>query len=118
MISRLTSFPALIRLKAHVDARLGLPTKSHRPTVGSLVVAAKRGFRGTFQPFINEILDRQTRFNEELLGWGRALSEDIEQLDRNVTHLQLQTELRIGRLEALVERLEGFHRAHGERETP
>lgn len=107
--STLASFQLLQRLRNLVDSRLGTPPRSHRPApVGPVLVGVKRGFRRAFQPLINEVLDRQTRFNEELLDWGRALSRDLESLERSMTSLSTSVDLRLSRLEAIVTRLEAL----------
>lgn len=61
-------WPALLqtaRLKR--DTRYADAPSSHRPVVGPVLVLAKRAFRLTFQPFINEALRRQVEFNEAIL---------------------------------------------------
>ena len=42
--------------------------RSHRRVLGTPVRVAKRAFRLLFQPFINETLDRQARFNDHAVG--------------------------------------------------
>lgn len=106
--STLTSVAFLRRLQGFVDTRLGAPVKTHRPPpLGPAIVAAKKTFRRAFQPFINEVLGRQTQFNEELIAWGRAITRDVEALERSMTALRTILDLRLSRLEATVARVEG-----------
>jgi hypothetical protein len=105
--STLASFQMLQRLRNFVDSRLGVPPTSQRPApVGPVLVGVRRGFRRAFQPLINEVLDRQTRFNEEVLDWGRALTRDIESLERSFVSMSTSIDLRLTRLEAIATRLE------------
>jgi hypothetical protein len=107
----LASFAVLQRLRALVDTRLGTAPRSERPApIGTLVVGVKRGFRRAAQPFINEIMNRQARFNEELLEWGRALTRDVESLERSMMALRSSLDLRLARLEALAARVEELER--------
>lgn len=107
--SNLASFQLLQRLRSFVDSRLGVPPRSARPApVGPVLVTVKRGFRRAFQPLINEVLDRQTRFNEEVIGWGRALTRDVESLERSLVAMRTSTDFRLTRLEALATRLEAL----------
>jgi len=105
--STFASVAYLRRLQGFVDTRLGGAVNTHRPwPVGPAIVAAKRTFRRAFQPFINEVLGRQTQFNEETIVWGRALTRDVEALERSMTALRTSIDLRLSRLEAAVARLE------------
>ena len=93
--SNLASFHLLQRLRSFVDSRLGVPPRSARPApVGPVLVGVKRGFRRAFQPLINEVLDRQTRFNEEMIGWGRALTRDVESVERSLVSMRTSIDLR------------------------
>ncbi|MEW6434456.1 MAG: hypothetical protein AB1730_23390 [Myxococcota bacterium] len=105
--STLASAAFLRRLQDLTDSRLGAAVKTHRPPpLGPAIVAAKKTFRRAFQPFINEVLGRQTLFNEELVIWGRAITRDVEALERSMTALRTSIDLRLSRLEAAVARLE------------
>ncbi len=105
--SSLASFQLLQRLRSFVDTRLGVPPQTTRPApVGPVLVGVKRGFRRAFQPLINEVLDRQTRFNEEVLDWGRAITRDVESLERSLVAMRTSIDLRLSRLEAIAARLE------------
>lgn len=105
----LASVAFLRRLQGFVDTRLGAAVKTHRPPpLGPAIVAAKMTFRRAFQPFINEVLGRQTQFNEELIVWGRALTRDVEALERSMTALRTSLDLRLSRLEGAVARLEAL----------
>lgn len=107
--STLSSFQLLQRLRSFVDSRLGVPPRTTRPApVGPVLVGVKRGFRRAFQPLINEVLDRQTRFNEEMIEWGRALTRDVESLERSLVAMRTSIDLRLTRLEAITTRLEAL----------
>jgi hypothetical protein len=107
--STLSSFQLLQRLRSFVDSRLGVPPRTTRPApVGPVLVGVKRGFRRAFQPLINEVLDRQTRFNEETIEWGRALTRDVESLERSLVAMRTSIDLRLTRLEAIATRLEAL----------
>ncbi|MHB1845237.1 MAG: hypothetical protein ACYCWW_10435 [Deltaproteobacteria bacterium] len=81
-------FGELLRsLALNADSSQGFPPQSHR-SFGGAVVAAKRGFRLAFQPFINEALARQRSFNQRLLDALAALRSE-----------QLELEARLDRLE-------------------
>lgn len=107
--STLASFQLLQRLRSFVDTRLAAPPQTTSPApVGPVVVGVKRGFRRAFQPLINELLERQTRFNEEMIGWGRALTRDVESLERSLVAMRTSIDLRLTRLEAIATRLEAL----------
>lgn len=57
--------------------------RSHRRILGTPVRAAKRAFRLLFQPFINEALDGQARFNDDVVA-------SAEELRRGIHGLSLQ----------------------------
>lgn len=110
--STLSSTAFLGRLKALVDARLGLRIRTHRPPpLSAVVVATKRAFRLLAQPLINEVLEKQTAFNKELVDWSRAVTHDIEAVERSVLAMRTGLELRLTRLDAAVARLEKDARA-------
>lgn len=80
-------FGRLLRsLTLNADSAQGYPPQSHR-SFGGAVVAAKRGFRLAFQPFINEALARQRSFNERLLDALAALHADQLRLERRLDAL-------------------------------
>lgn len=117
--SALPSSALLARLRSFVDSRLAVPPRSDRPApVGPAVVAVKRGFRRAFQPLINDLLDRQAKFNAELLDWGRAVTRDIESLERSMTALRSSLDLRLARLESLAARIEALERKNDTAEKP
>jgi hypothetical protein len=116
--NNLASFHLLQRLRSFVDTRLGVPPQSSRPApVGPVLVGVKRGFRRAFQPFINDLLDRQTRFNEEMIAWGRALTRDVESVERSLVAMRTGIDLRLSRLEAIVERLEKLQNQKQQEDT-
>ena len=81
-------FGRLLRsLSENADAAQGFPPQSHR-SFGGAVVAAKRGFRMAFQPFINEALARQRGFNQRLLDALAALRSEQLRLESRLEALE------------------------------
>lgn len=89
----------LRQLEELQDARTALPITSHRAGYGQLIVSAKRVFRGAFQPFINEVLRKQTGFNEVLVRGLDLLSRDIRSLERAMVSTRHGLDGRVRRLE-------------------
>src|SRR5580692_10930656 len=98
---------ALEQLNSLRDAAKGLPISSHRRGIGALVVSSKKLLRRMTQPMINEVLRKQSRFNEETLVILRTLILDLKSLQDGVLAMQLDFEERLRRLEKNVERLAG-----------
>jgi hypothetical protein len=82
------------------DSRYAEPPSSHRPVVGPVLVLAKRAFRLTFQPFINEIMRRQVEFNEAILESLATLYEHQQESARTQALWRQELERRLARLEA------------------
>jgi len=81
-------FALLLRsLSEDADTSQGFPAQSHRK-LGGAVVAAKRGFRLAFQPFINEALSRQKIFNRRLLDILSILHVENQRLAERVKELE------------------------------
>jgi len=76
----LSEDPPLDRLTTLQDARTGLAIHSHRKLLGPFLVAAKRGFRLAFRPFLNEALRKQSLFNETLVSLLQAEHVALEGL--------------------------------------
>jgi hypothetical protein len=95
----------LDRLGSLRDAQKGLPISSHRPGVGRLVVSVKRLMRFVLQPLINEILLKQSRFNEETLVVLRSLVLDLKSLQDGTIAANADVEERLRRMEKNIERL-------------
>lgn len=72
---------------------------SHRRFLGLPVRAVKRVFRVLFQPFINEILDRQTVFNQNMVGLADLQRDTLLLLRRKAEGEREELEARIERLE-------------------
>jgi hypothetical protein len=87
------------------DARIGLPVTSHRRRIGRVIVASKRALRFVLQPLINELLRKQTVFNEEALLVIRTIAFDLKSLQDSALAGQPEIEQRLSRLEKNVERL-------------
>jgi hypothetical protein len=105
--STLASFQLLQRLRSFVDTRLAAPPQSeHAAPVGPVLIGVRRGVRRALQPLINEVLERQTSFNELTLEWGRAITRDVESLERSLVAMRASIDLRLSRLEAIAARLE------------
>jgi hypothetical protein len=101
---------ALEQLSSLRDAAAGLPISSHRRGIGRLIVSGKKLMRSMTQPMINEVLRKQSRFNEELLMVARTLVLDLKSLQDGVLAAQVDHEERLRRLEKNVERLAGESR--------
>ncbi len=81
-------FAILLRsLSEDADTSQAFPAQSHR-RLGNAVVAAKRGFRMAFQPFINEALSRQKQFNRRLLDILSILHAENQRLTERVKQLE------------------------------
>lgn len=105
--STLSSSAFLGRLRALVDARLGLPIRTHRPPpLRTVVIAAKKAFRLLAQPLINEAMAKQVAFNQELVEWSQAITNDLEALERSMVAMRAGSELRIRKLEGALAQLE------------
>lgn len=105
--STLSSAAFLARIKALADARLGLPIKTHRPApIGTLIIAVKKAFRLLAQPLLNEALAKQAAFNRELVDWSRAVTYDVEAVERSMLAMRTGLEIRMSRLDAVIARLE------------
>jgi hypothetical protein len=98
---------ALERLGMLRDAAEGLPILSHRVGVGTLIVSGKKLMRAVSQPMINEVLRKQSRYNEEALLILRTLVLDLKSLQDGVLAANADFEERLRRLEKNVERLVG-----------
>lgn len=81
------------------DSRYADPPSSHRPLVGPALVLAKRAFRLTFQPFINEMMRRQVEFNEAILESLATLYEHQQESARTQALWRQELERRLARLE-------------------
>jgi len=105
--STLSSVAFLNRLKALADARLGLPIRTHRPPpLGTVIVMFKKAFRLLAQPLLNEALKKQATFNQEVVDWSRAVTQDIEAVERSMLAMRTGLEIRMSRLDAAIARLE------------
>jgi len=89
----------LQRPKDYVDTREGGRPTSHRPVLGPVLVALKTGFRKSFQPFINEVLRTQVRFNEAILDAVAHVHDEIAQHAENQALFRRQVERRLAALE-------------------
>jgi predicted RecB family endonuclease len=103
-----TAGALLRRLNELRDVRLGLPITSHRRGVGKVVVASKKAFRLTLQPFVNELLRKQAEFNETAIETLKVLASEISSLESAVLSFRAGQDARIKQLEAEVERLRGI----------
>ncbi|MCY1030802.1 hypothetical protein OV207_04985 [Corallococcus sp. BB11-1] len=82
------------------DSRYADAPTSHRPVVGPALVMAKRAFRLTFQPFINEALRRQVEFNEAILEALALIHEHQRVQARTQTLWRQEVEKRLEQLDA------------------
>jgi hypothetical protein len=93
----------LYEARAFCDSRTAPRPTSHRALIGSFVVLGKRWFRTLGQPFINEVLRQQVRFNEALLeavtrGFT-SLRKDVEEERLRQVQFRRAVELRLRELE-------------------
>ena len=98
---------ALEQLASLRDAAAGLPISSHRPGIGRLIVSGKKLVRRMTQPMVNEVLRKQSGFNEETLVILRTVILDLKSLQDGALAAQVDIEERLLRLEKNVERLAG-----------
>jgi hypothetical protein len=91
--------PFLQRARDLVDARRGPGPTSHRKLVGPALVLAKRGFRASFQPFINEVMQAQVRFNEAILDALAQVHDELAQHLENQALFRARVEERLEKLE-------------------
>lgn len=103
----------LDRLALYSDARTGLPIESHRQRIGAALVMAKKGFRKSFQPFLNEALRKQALFNEAALDTFKSLYRELSSLESAVLAFRTSNDLRLRHLE---EKLSALQQAS--REAP
>jgi hypothetical protein len=94
------------RLRALQNPKEGLPISSHRARVGRLIVAGKKAFRTGFQPFINEVLNKQAQFNEAAVHLSQAIYRDFSSLEGGVLAMREAQNRRIAQLEADVRSLQ------------
>ncbi len=100
--------PFLQRPREYTDTRAGGPPTSHRPVLGPVLVATKTLFRAAAQPFINEIMRTQVRFNEAILD---AVAQVHDQLQQNAENQALFRKQLDARLKTIEDRLA---KSHGE----
>ena len=92
--------PFLQRARDLVDSRTAGAPSSHRPVLGPALVAAKKAFRGSFQPFINEIMRAQVRFNEAILDAVAQVYDQLQQNAENQALFRKQVDARLKEIEA------------------
>lgn len=101
-----TAAPYVRRLRELANAATGLPITSHRAFVGTAVVAGKRVFRKSLQPFINELLLKQTRFNETVADFTTSIYRDLQSLEGAVFGVRAALDLRLTGIEQRLEKIE------------
>ena len=95
-----TEWPPLLQQpRAKKDSRYAEPPTSHRPGLGPVLVLAKRAFRLTCQPFINEVLRKQVEFNEAILDSLALLYEHQREESRSRTAWRREVMERLSTLE-------------------
>ncbi len=97
-----TPWPALLQeARGKMDSRYAAPATSHRGGLtGTALVLAKRAFRLTFQPFINEVLRKQVEFNESILDALATLHDVQREQGRAQAAWRKEWERRLAQLEA------------------
>ncbi|GEL71626.1 hypothetical protein [Myxococcus virescens] len=95
-------WPALLQeARGKMDSRYAEPATSHRGGfTGTALVLAKRAFRLTFQPFINEVLRKQVEFNESILDALATLHDVQREQARAQAAWRKELERRLAKLEA------------------
>ncbi|MFP2960469.1 hypothetical protein ACLEPN_22265 [Myxococcus sp. 1LA] len=95
-------WPALLQeARGKMDSRYAEPATSHRGGLtGTALVLAKRAFRLTFQPFINEVLRKQVEFNESILDALATLHDVQREQARAQAAWRKEMERRLAQLEA------------------
>ncbi|NOJ77035.1 hypothetical protein [Myxococcus xanthus] len=95
-------WPALLQeARGKMDSRYVEPATSHRGGLtGTALVLAKRAFRLTFQPFINEVLRKQVEFNESILDALATLHDVQREQARAQAAWRKELERRLAKLEA------------------
>ena len=97
----------LRKLEALADAKMGLPITSHRKgPVAPLLVGLKKGFRLLFQVFINELMRKQSQFNDAAVNLFYVTYRDIQALQSSALSMRTGLRDRIRQLEEAVARLE------------
>ncbi|AKQ65370.1 hypothetical protein A176_002282 [Myxococcus hansupus] len=97
-----TPWPALLQeARGKMDSRYAEPATSHRGGLtGTALVLAKRAFRLTFQPFINEVLRKQVEFNESILDALATMHDVQREQARTQAAWRKELERRLAQLEA------------------
>ncbi|WIG98105.1 hypothetical protein [Myxococcus sp. SDU36] len=97
-----TPWPTLLlEARGKMDSRSAEPATSHRGGLtGMALVLAKRAFRFTFQPFINELLRKQVEFNESILDALATLHDVQREQSRAQAAWRNEQERRMAQLEA------------------
>lgn len=90
------------RLVEYADAKVGLPIESHRGKAGRALVVAKKAFRQGFQPFINELLRKQTFFNEAATETFKSVYRELTSLEGAVIAFRTSQDARLKKLEEAV----------------
>ncbi len=97
----------LQQLEAFCDPKVGLPITSHRNApLGPILVIAKTAFRSLFQAFINEMLRKQSLFNENLLKLIHVLFHDIQSVEGSTLAMRAGLQERLRKLEDRLAALE------------
>ncbi len=94
-------------LSSCYDFRNGINITSHRPVLGKLIVAAKKGFIAIAGKLMTPLLDRQISFNFHLIQTIDLLIEELEALKNEQSMLRLQHEKDIKLLTETIEKLKG-----------
>lgn len=84
---------ALRRMQAEWNCQAGIPLAAH-PGRNRVVAVVRKIFRRLFQPFINEILDRQLRFNRAMLDFATETALRVTELQSEVRELRREAEAR------------------------
>lgn len=89
------------------DFRSGINITSHRPVMGKLIVAIKKGFIALAIKLAAPLFDRQVSFNFHLLQTMDMLVKELETLKNEQSKLMLRHENDIKLLTETLEKLKG-----------
>ena len=87
-------------LEEHRNCKCGVPMATGAAGPRTAVRVTKKIFRRLMQPFIDEMFERQLRFNDALCDLAGELLDRTEELQQDVRSLEAQVEMLRDRLAA------------------
>jgi hypothetical protein len=101
-----TAAALVLRLLDLRNVKQGLPISSHRPRLGPAIVRTKSTFRRAFQPLINELLHKQSLFNEASIAVVEAVYRDLQSLEGGTLAMRAGIDARLRGIEDRLARIE------------